>query len=142
MLHAVLKGFFTAVFGVIGTLFLLQSLGLRDVPTALRYTPGEPPIDKFVGAAELLGLGAGNVNALFGLLALCKLTAAVGFWVSPAVDRIVTMLAAVMLACVSVGHYYIDGDFVPSLFTAALVVVKLYTTPISTVVKKTKTNMQ
>jgi hypothetical protein len=123
--HAVLKVLLTLLLAAVGTLALLSAAGVLPLPDALRLSDVDGK-DKWARGAALLGL---PVAAFTAALGAAKLTAAAGFWLGRGIDETVTLLAAAMYVCVSVGHYKIDGAYLPPLIPAALCLAKWATTP-------------
>jgi hypothetical protein len=85
-------------------------------------------VDKWAAGSAMLGL---DVRTFFLFLGLCKFSAFVAFWTNKifGLEALATGLLAVLYACVVVGHYQVDGDFVPPVFLLTLCVVKLLTAP-------------
>ncbi len=136
-IHLALKCLLTLMLGAVGTLCLLAAAGIAPLPEPLRLSDVDQK-DKFLRGAALLRL---PLPLFLALLGLCKTSAAIGFWLgSRATDEIVTLLAAAMYVCVSVGHAYIDGAYMAPLVPAALCLAKFLTTP-ETKVKDTKSRL-
>lgn len=124
-LHSVLKLLLSAVLGSVGALCLLHAAGVMQLPDALRLSHVDH-LDKWTRGAALLALPPRLFVAILGL---CKTAAALGFWVGGDVDRLVTLLAALMYLCVGVAHHQMDGAIAGPLGLAALCIAKLLTTP-------------
>jgi hypothetical protein len=124
ILKASLYYFLVAYLVGMGGNYLLVSYGTHSLPDSIRYSPGNPPIDKFAAGAAALGL---TLNAFIAMVGTCKFSAGVALLLFPgsSLALLANVLAIVYHICVAVGHYYIDGLIVGPLVVGALLLLNL-----------------
>lgn len=75
------------------------------------------------------------------LIGACKVSAVFAFWTNLfGLEQLATLLVAVLYACVSFGHFQIDGDIAGPVVLACAALVKLFCKPAGS--KKAKANTQ
>ena len=129
--YTALKAFMTLPLLGVGSVLMLDVLGLAAMPAALRGSHTRPDMaDKWAAGAKLLGVPALAFTAFLGV---SKLAFAASFWAPrgafPISERNGVALSIVMYAGAAAGHYALDGDVVGPLVMAALAALQYVMLP-------------
>ena len=119
IVHTFLKVALTAMLLFSGATMLAAGLGVQPMPKEMRFAFDGLGQDKFAWAAHQVG-DAVSADGVVVFCALCKLSAAVGFWIR-SLEPLASLCTMILFAVVTACHYAAFGDNIvpPAVLTFA-----------------------